>query len=162
MLGCDDFLGFKERNEKSSIPGTDPRKTRETAVVSYLGLPRGSESRAYPGREVHSGAPVEQQGGHVDVPVVGGDVQRGEAALGSKEKHSQNRVPSTCCGHRAARKITWQLPARRARSTTQTANASARLRLQCQAVADDSVYGQVTQSPTSLGVVSNYLNNLPT
>lgn len=35
-----------------------------------------------PGGEVHSSALVEEEGGHLDVSVVGGDVQRGEATLG--------------------------------------------------------------------------------
>lgn len=35
----------------------------------------------YPGGEVDGSSAVEQQRGHVDVPVVRGNVQRGEAAL---------------------------------------------------------------------------------
>ena len=62
--------------------GPTPLALPVTSALSTVRCPH-----AYPGREVHCGTAVEEQGGHVDIPVVGGDVQRGEAALQEAKRH---------------------------------------------------------------------------
>lgn len=71
-------LQHRRREGKGPAPPSPPRHLGAV----YLGSPH-----TYPGGEVHGGAAVEEQGGHVDVPVVGGNVQGGEATLREAKRH---------------------------------------------------------------------------
>lgn len=110
-LACDDFCNLQKRKKekgKSNTSSTDQGKKKETQpspvfIFTSVKCPftafYNESAHAYPGREVHRGAPVQKQCSHVDVPVVGSDVQRGEAALESKGnsaiKHSTCSVTVT-------------------------------------------------------------------